>query len=131
MPVYSVGRASQLLGVSPDTVRRWADAGRLPTRRDGQGHRTVEGADLAAFAAGLRREPSGPETAHLTSARNTFAGIVTRVAVDGLVAQVEVQAGPHRVVSLLTAEAVVELGLEPGMEAVARVKSTNVTVDLP
>lgn len=130
MPIYTVGRAAQLLGVSPDTVRRWADAGRLPTRRDENGHRVVEGRDLAAFAARLGREAPGPEAPHLTSARNTFPGIVTRVVRDGIIAQVEIQAGPHRVVSLLTSEAVDELGLVEGVEAVARVKSTNVTVEL-
>jgi molybdopterin-binding protein len=131
VPTYTVGRASQLLGVSPDTVRRWADSGRLPTRRDQHGHRLVEGVDLAAFAVQLGQDSAGPEVAHLTSARNTFAGIVTRVVKEGIVAQVEIQAGPHRVVSLLTSEAVEELGLVEGMEAIARVKSTNVTVDLP
>ncbi|MBC6461617.1 molybdopterin-binding protein [Actinomadura sp. HBU206391] len=131
MPTYSVGRVAQLLGVSPDTVRRWADAGRLPTRRDEQDHRVVDGRDLAAFAVRLGQDAAGPETPHLTSARNTFPGIVTRVVKDGIIAQVEIQAGPHRVVSLLTSEAVDELGLSEGVEAVARVKSTNVTVDLP
>ncbi|MCW2901953.1 MAG: MerR family transcriptional regulator [Streptosporangiaceae bacterium] len=131
MPIYTVGRASQLLGVSPDTVRRWADAGRLPTRRDDQGHRVVDGHDLAAFAVELGQEaPQGPQAPHLTSARNTFPGIVTRVVKDGVIAQVEIQAGRHRVVSLLTSEAVDELGLAEGVEAVARVKSTNVTVEL-
>jgi molybdopterin-binding protein len=130
MPIYTVGRAAQLLGVSPDTVRRWADAGRLPTHRDEQGRRVADGRDLAAFAVELGQDTPGPEVAHLTSARNTFPGIITRVVKDGIVAQVEIQAGPHRVVSLLTSEAVDELGLEAGVEAVARVKSTNVTVEL-
>lgn len=129
MPIYTVGRAAQLLGVSPDTVRRWADAGRLPTHRDEQGRRVADGRDLAAFAVELARSSPGPEVAHLTSARNTFPGIVTRVVKDGIVAQVEIQAGPHRIVSLLTSEAVDELGLEEGAEAIARVKSTTVTVE--
>jgi molybdopterin-binding protein len=131
MPTYAVGRVAQLLGVSPDTVRRWADAGRLPTQRDEHGHRVVDGRDLAAFTVRLGQDTAGPETTHHTSARNTFPGIVTRVVKDGIIAQVEIQAGPHRVVSLLTSEAVDELGLHEGVEAVARVKSTSVTVDLP
>jgi molybdopterin-binding protein len=130
MPTYTVGRVAQLLGVSPDTVRRWADAGRLPTRRDDQGHRVVEGRDLAVLAVELGQDSAGPEADHATSARNTFPGIVTRVVKEGIIAQVEIQAGPHRIVSLLTSEAVDELGLAEGVEAVARVKSTNVTVEL-
>jgi molybdopterin-binding protein len=129
MPIYTVGRAAQLLGVSPDTVRRWADAGRLRTYRDEQGRRVADGRDLAAFAVELGQGAPGPEVGHPTSARNTFPGIVTRVVKDGIIAQVEIQAGPHRIVSLLTSEAVDELGLEEGVEAVARVKSTNVTVE--
>lgn len=127
---YTPAQAAQLLGVSADTVRRWADAGRLRTHRDDHGHRVVDGKDLAAFAVELA-QGSTPETAHFSSARNAFPGIVTRVVLGAVAAQVEVQAGPHRVVSLLTREAVEELGLEPGMEAVARVKATNVTLELP
>ncbi|HEV7934739.1 MAG TPA: TOBE domain-containing protein [Actinomadura sp.] len=130
MRIYTVGRVAQLLGVSPDTVRRWADAGRLPTRRDDQGHRVVEGRDLAALAVELGQDPAGPEADHPTSARNTFPGIVTRVVKEGIIAQVEIQAGPHRIVSILTSEAVDELGLAEGVEAIARVKSTHVTVEL-
>ena len=129
MCAYSIGRAARLLGVSPDTVRRWADSGRLPTSRDGAGKRQIKGADLAAFAVALADD--GDDADSYTSVRNAFPGIITAVKVGDIAAQVEVQAGPHRLVSLLTREAVEELGLTVGMEAVARVKSTNVHIDLP
>ncbi|NGO70436.1 TOBE domain-containing protein [Streptomyces boncukensis] len=130
MRSYSIGRAARLLGVSPDTVRRWADAGRLPTHRDAGGKRQIAGADLAAFATALAADPSGDDGGEpYTSARNAFPGIITAVQLGDVAAQVEIQAGPHRLVSLLTREAVEELGLAVGMEAVARVKSTNVHVD--
>ncbi|MFR9674299.1 TOBE domain-containing protein [Streptomyces sp. TR06-5] len=129
MRSYSIGRAARLLGVSPDTVRRWADAGRLPTRRDEGGKRQIAGTDLAAFAVALAAEPDEETGEGRTSVRNAFPGIVTAVTVGDVVAQVEVQAGPHRLVSLLTREAVEELELDVGVEAVARVKSTNVHVD--
>lgn len=133
MPTYRMGRVAQLLGVSPDTARRWADSGRLPTTRDEHGHRVVEGEALAAFAVVLAEDhgSGSTDTVRPTSARNSFPGIVTKVILGDVAAQVEIQAGPHRVVSLLTREAVEELGLAPGVEAVAAVKSTNVTVELP
>lgn len=132
MRAYSIGRAARLLGVSPDTVRRWADAGRLPTRRDDAGKRRIEGPDLAAFAVSLAAEAGDGANAGdgpYTSARNAFPGIITAVKLGEVAAQVEIQAGPHRLVSLLTREAVEELGLAVGMEAVARVKATNVHID--
>ncbi|KAB8171190.1 helix-turn-helix domain-containing protein [Streptomyces sp. 3MP-14] len=131
MRFYSMGRAARLLGVSPDTVRRWADNGRLPTRRDEAGKRQVAGEDLAAFAVELGAEgaPGGDLGEPYTSARNAFPGIITKVTVGDVAAQVEIQAGPHRLVSLLTREAVEELGLAVGEEAVARVKATSVHVD--
>ncbi|WP_052851606.1 TOBE domain-containing protein [Streptomyces avicenniae] len=130
MRSYGIGRAARLLGVSPDTVRRWADAGRLPTRRDDAGKRLIDGVDLAAFAAALAADGTGEgDDAPYTSARNAFPGIITAVRLGDVAAQVEVQAGPHRLVSLLTREAVEELGLAVGMEAVARVKATNVHID--
>ncbi|WP_326598866.1 TOBE domain-containing protein [Streptomyces sp. NBC_01803] len=133
MRSYSIGRAARLLGVSPDTVRRWADAGRLPTRRDEAGKRLIDGRDLAAFAVTLAAEaPSGaaePGGEPYTSARNAFPGIITAVRLGDVAAQVEIQAGPHRLVSLLTREAVEELGLAVGVEAVARVKATSVHID--
>jgi molybdopterin-binding protein len=118
-----------LLGVSVDTVRRWADAGRLAASRDENGHRVVSGADLAAFAVTQRDE--GPEGMATSSARNRFRGIVTAVTKDTVMAQVEIQAGPHRLVSLMSREAADELRLEVGAVAVAAIKSTNVVVELP
>jgi len=125
-----IGQAAELLGVSPDTVRRWADDGRLPTRRTGGGHRVVDGAALAELAAG---QASAPEPGAIVgqSARNRFIGIVTRVVKDKVAAQVEIQAGPHRVVSLMTSEAAEELGLAPGDLAVAAVKATSVVIEVP
>ncbi|GAA4901641.1 helix-turn-helix transcriptional regulator [Streptomyces coeruleoprunus] len=129
MRSYTSQQAARLLGVSADTVRRWADAGRLPTRRDETGRRLVDGPDLAAFAVELARQADEADDVPYTSARNAFPGIVTAVKLGDVAAQVEIQAGPHRLVSLLTREAVEELGLEVGVEAVARVKSTNVHID--
>ncbi|HEX6919371.1 MAG TPA: TOBE domain-containing protein [Actinomycetes bacterium] len=129
MSDYPIGRAAHLLGVSPDTVRRWADAGRLPTSRDPAGRRVVPGRALAEFAASLASRPDADPEAPRSSARNSFPGIVTRIVLGDVAAQVEIQAGPHRVVSLLTREAVEELHLEVGQEAVAAVKATNVTVE--
>jgi len=127
-----MGEAANLLGVSPDTVRRWADAGRLATERTTGGHRTVAGTELARLAQDLAAEAASKQAdGPALSARNRFTGLVTRVVRDGVMAQVEIQAGPHRVVSLLSAEAVDELGLEPGVLAVAVVKATNVVVERP
>ena len=128
MSDFSLGRAAHLLGVSVDTLRRWADAGRLPTTRTDGGHRIVAGKDLAEFAVALATPDERAADLPRTSARNAFPGIVTRVVLGDVAAQVEIQAGPHRVVSMLTREAVEELGLEVGQEAVASVKATNVTV---
>lgn len=127
MRSYSIGQAARLLGVSADTARRWADAGRVATHRDESGRRLIAGRDLAGLMVQLAGE-SEEETSY-TSARNAFPGIITAVKLGDVAAQVEIQAGPHRLVSLLTREAVEELGLEVGMEAVARVKSTNVHID--
>ncbi|MFF8956137.1 molybdopterin-binding protein [Streptomyces sp. NPDC014894] len=129
MQSYTIGQAARLLGVSPDTARRWADAGRVATHRDESGRRLIEGRDLAAFSIEVGQS-GGDEEASYTSARNAFPGIVTAVKLGDVAAQVEIQAGPHRLVSLLTREAVEELGLEVGMRATARVKSTNVHIDL-
>ncbi|MFJ6000383.1 molybdopterin-binding protein [Streptomyces sp. NPDC092370] len=129
MQSYTIGQAARLLGVSPDTARRWADAGRITTHRDEAGRRVIDGRDLAAFSAGLARSGAAEEDTPYTSARNAFPGIVTAIKLGDVAAQVEIQAGPHRLVSLLTREAVEELGLEVGMEATARVKSTNVHID--
>ncbi|MGI5466566.1 TOBE domain-containing protein [Streptomyces sp. CA-132043] len=129
MPSYSIGQAAALLGVSTETVRRWADGGRLTMDRDGSGNRVIDGAGLAAFA---RERAAGAqwEDGVATSVRNSFVGIVTGVVMDDVVAQVEVQAGPHRLVSLVTRESVEELGLAVGVTVRARAKSTNVHIDI-
>ncbi|RZU35813.1 molybdopterin-binding protein [Streptomyces sp. BK022] len=130
MQSYTIGQAARLLGVSPDTARRWADAGRMTTHRDESGRRLIAGRDLAAFSVELAQAGgTAEEETSATSVRNAFPGIVTAIKLGDVAAQVEIQAGPHRLVSLLTREAVDELGLEVGMEATARVKSTNVHVD--
>ncbi len=135
MATLRISDAAGLLGVSDDTVRRWADAGRLPLVRDDSGRQAVEGAALAQFtkelAASADRPPAADAAVVGESARNRFPGIVTRVVRDGVMAQVEIQAGPHRVVSLMSRESADELGLEPGVVAVASVKSTNVVMELP
>jgi molybdopterin-binding protein len=125
-----MGQAAELLGVSPDTVRRWADAGRLATLRTRGGHRRVRGESLAEFAAS-QAAGHQPTAIVSESARNRFTGLVTRVVRDTVMAQVEIQAGPFRVVSLLSREAADELDLAPGVLAVASVKATNVVVELP
>ena len=124
---FRIGQAAQLLGVSTDTVRRWADQGRLATVRTEGGQREIEGPELARFAVELADEPA--DDGLTVSARNRFAGLVTRVVRDTVMAQVEIQAGPHRVVALISAEAVDALGLEPGVPAVASSKSTNVVIE--
>ncbi|MET9622215.1 MULTISPECIES: helix-turn-helix transcriptional regulator [unclassified Streptomyces] len=128
MQSYTIGQAARLLGVSPDTARRWADAGRVATHRDESGRRLIDGRALAAFSVEIAQSGT-EEDASYTSARNAFPGIVTAVKLGDVAAQVEIQAGPHRLVSLLTREAVEELGLEVGMQATARVKSTSVHID--
>ncbi|OLZ61098.1 MerR family transcriptional regulator [Streptomyces amritsarensis] len=129
MQSYTIGQAARLLGVSPDTARRWADAGRVVTHRDEVGRRLVNGRDLAAFSVEVGQGAHAEDAEPYTSARNAFPGIVTAVRLGDVCAQVDIQAGPHRLVSLLTREAAEELGLEVGMRATARVKSTSVHVD--
>jgi molybdopterin-binding protein len=128
-PDYRIAEAAALLGVSDDTLRRWIDGDRLPARREGGGPAVVDGADLARFATGLREAPEPGTTP--SSARNRLTGIVTRVVRDTVMAQVEIQAGPFRLVSLMSREAADELGLEIGVRAVATVKATQVSVDVP
>ena len=126
---YRLGEVASLLGVSVDTVRRWADSGTLPSTRTTGGQRTIAGADLARFLTdhGATRDD---ESTAWQSARNRLTGIVTRVVKDKVMAQVELQVGPHRVVSLMSREAADELELAPGVLATAVVKSTNVVVEL-
>jgi molybdopterin-binding protein len=138
-----ISEAAELLGVSDDTVRRWAEAGRLATVRGESGRLAVRGRDLAAFlqaqfrqaqtlrAQTLRAQSGQPRPADGSrqSARNQLRGIVTEVRRDGVMAQVDLQCGPFRVVSLMSREAADDLGLEPGVVAVAVVKATNVVVE--
>ncbi|WP_163552315.1 TOBE domain-containing protein [Candidatus Frankia alpina] len=132
MPRFRISEAATLLGVSDDTIRRWADSGRLPTVLDDAGRRTIEGANLAEFAKDMAGDQIGAGTPVIAeSARNRFPGIITRVTRDTVMAQVEIQAGPHRLVSLMSREAADELGLEPGVLAVGAVKSTNVVIEMP
>ena len=133
MPVFRIREAADLLGVSDDTLRRWADGGRVATTTDGSGRLSIEGAVLAGFATELAASADRPEPQPvvLESARNRFVGLVTRVVRDTVMAQVEIQAGPHRIVSLMSREAADELKLEPGVLAVAAIKSTNVVVEVP
>jgi molybdopterin-binding protein len=133
MPTFRIKEAAQLLGVSADTLRRWADGGRIETTTDASGRLAVEGVVLARFAQNLA-EAANQGVGRIVvahSVRNRFSGLVSRVVRDSVMAQVEIQAGPHRFVSLLSREAADELGLEPGMLAVAAVKATNVSVEIP
>ena len=130
MPTYRVGQAAQLLGVSPDTLRRWTDAGRVRATLARDGRRLYDGEELARLAVEVAGETSTPSPRQ-QSARNRFVGIVTRVVRDKVAAQVEIQAGPHRFVSLITREAADELHLAPGVVVDAVVKATNVGVEIP
>lgn len=119
-----------MLGVSVDTIRRWAEDRTLKTTRTGGGQRLVSAAEVRRLLDARRKAaPQRPIAAQ--SARNRFPGVVTRVEVDKVAAIVEVQAGPHRLVSLVTAESVRELKLAPGVQVIAVVKATNVMIDLP
>ena len=131
MTQLRISEAAQLLGVSDDTLRRWTDAGRLSVQRDSAGRQVVDGAQLAQLAqeqAGTAADALDP-SAHRRSARNHFTGLVTKVTSDPVMSQVELQCGPFRVVSLISTEAVRELGLEVGSLATAVVKATNVSVE--
>jgi molybdopterin-binding protein len=128
---YRVRDAAALLGVSDDTVRRWVESGRLGASMDLAGKRVVDGAELARLAQSLAQNPPAQAVLSKESARNRFVGLVTRVVRDSVMAQVELQCGPYRVVSLMSREAADELALEPGVTAVAAVKSTNVVVEIP
>lgn len=128
MTPLRIGQAAELLGVSADTVRRLVDRGDVAGERPDGGQRFVDGVSLARYLVDHADAPSTAPAA-ARSARNSFTGLVTKVTVDGLVAQVELQAGRHRIVSLLTSEAVTDLGLAPGMVATASVKATSVVIE--
>ncbi|MBA3906259.1 MAG: TOBE domain-containing protein [Pseudonocardiales bacterium] len=130
MPQFRIADAARLLGVSDDTVRRWVDAGVLPVGPDSSNRKVIDGAALAAFARDHAQSAPDPSTVQ-RSARNRLVGLVTSVVSDKVMSQVEMQCGPHRVVSLMSTEAVADLGLEPGVLAVAVIKSTNVVVETP
>lgn len=133
MTEFRVSEAAALLGVSDDTVRRWAEHGRLALRKAANGMQVVDGADLVPLmeeaASGGALDEAFPLAR--ASSRNRFVGLVTRVQRDGVMAQVDLQAGPFRIVSLMSREAADDLGLEPGMLAAASTKATNVTIELP
>jgi molybdopterin-binding protein len=124
---YRIGEAAKALGVRVETLRRWEGDGKLVTHRTQGGQRLVSAAEIARLLAERRGEP----TASVVSRRNAFPGVVTKVTRDKVSTLVEIQAGPHRVVSLITREAADELDLQPGMEAVATVKATSVMVEVP
>jgi molybdopterin-binding protein len=128
--VLRVGQAAEMLGVTVETIRRWEAEGRLSMTRSRGGQRLVPIGEVTRLLGERRRTvPDRPTVAR--SARNTFAGIVTRIEKDRIAAVVEVLAGPHRIVSLMTAEAVDDMGLEVGDEAICVVKATNVIVEVP
>ena len=126
---HRIGEAAAMLGVGVETLRRWERDGALKVKRTKGGQRLVPASEVARLLAKRRRSPNA--TFKGQSARNRFPGVVTDVKVDGLVATVEILAGPHRVLALTTSEAIEELGLKPGMEAIAAVKATNVIVEVP
>ncbi|SIN68652.1 TOBE domain-containing protein [Agromyces cerinus] len=128
MTQYRISEAASLVGVSDDTIRRWVHEGLLHAEKDAAGRQVVPGAELAARAVEIAAG-SEDRSGVLRSARNRFVGLVTRVEIDGLMAQVELQCGPHRVVSLMSAEAARELRLEVGSRGVAVVKATMVVVE--
>ncbi|MFC7404344.1 TOBE domain-containing protein [Georgenia alba] len=132
MPHFRISEAASLLGVSPDTVRRWVESGSLAASPDAAGRKVVDGAALARHAQDLAARSHRADDGGVgRSARNRFTGLVTNVTADGVMAQVELQCGPYRVVSLMSREAAEELGLEPGSLATAVVKATTVIVETP
>ena len=124
--VYRIGEAAAMLGVRVETLRRWEREGKLATTRTAGGQREVAAAEVARLLGERRERPR----VTAASVRNRFPGVVTEVKRDELAATVEILAGPHRVLAFITREAVDEMGLEPGMRAVATVKATNVMVEV-
>ncbi|HEY3894415.1 MAG TPA: TOBE domain-containing protein [Pseudonocardiaceae bacterium] len=131
MPKFRISEAAALLGVSDDTVRRWLESGKLPCERDRSHWTVIDGAALAAFVRGRARPAPDPTPRVGCSARNRFVGLVTEVIADTVMTQIEIQCGPHRVVSLMSTEAARELGLAPGSLVVTVVKSTQVLIETP
>ena len=131
MPQFRISQAAELLGVSDDTVRRWIDSETLSAGKDDAGRKVIDGVALAEFSRLHAATPAPDPSGIGRSARNRFVGLVTRVVADGVMAQVELQCGPHTVVSLMSSEAARELQLEPGRLAVAVVKATTVIVETP
>lgn len=130
MPHIRIAEAARFLGVSDDTVRRWVENGSLTEQRDDSGRLAVDGLELARLAREQALLPEDPARTG-SSARNRFVGLVTDIKADTVMAQVELQCGPFRVVSLMSSEAVRELGLEPGSVATAVVKATTVILETP
>lgn len=130
MPTIRVADAARFLGVSDDTIRRWTENGTLNPVKDDSGRLAVDGLELAQLARDQSRLPEDP-TRIGSSARNRFVGLVTGITADTVMAQVELQCGPYRVVSLMSSEAVRELGLELGSVATAVVKATTVIIETP
>jgi molybdopterin-binding protein len=124
---YRIGEAAAVLGVRVETLRRWERQGRLRTTRTAGGQRLVAASEVARLLA----ERSAGRPIARASQRNRFPGVITEVRKDELAATVEIQAGPHRILAFITREAADQMGLEPGMHAVAAVKATSVTVELP
>jgi molybdopterin-binding protein len=131
VPSFRIRDAAELLGVSDDTVRRWVESGALVAERDGAGRKVIDGVALAEYSRRHATAPAHDPSGIGRSARNRFVGLVTKVVADGVMAQVEMQCGPHVVVSLMSAEAARELRLEPGSLAIAVVKATTVIVETP
>jgi molybdopterin-binding protein len=127
---FRISEAAGLLGVSDDTVRRYVEHGKLPVERDASNRLVIDGAVLAGFVREHANAAPDPSTVH-RSARNHLVGLVTSVVMDTVMSQVEIQCGPHRIVSLMSTEAVRDMGLEPGKLAVAVIKATTVVVETP
>ena len=131
MAQFLIREAAELLAVSDDTVRRWIDSGALPAAKNAAGRKVIDGVALAEFSRQHAASPAPDPSGVARSARNRFVGLVTKVVMDGVMAQVEMQCGPHTVVSLMSSEAARDLQLEPGRLAVAVVKATTVIVETP
>ena len=129
MPNYRIPQAAELLQVSDDTVRRWIELGKLSADKDESGRQVIDGKELAEFSVSLAQEIVDERKSQVT-ARNRFIGIVTQIQIEGLIAQVEIQSGPHHITSVITADAARELQLEVGSRAIATIKATNVGVEI-